>query len=153
MHKANDSLMVAPWCVARSSALHPVPVCACLTDTSHTSYHCSLWVDWCSEWFMLAWCSIVLHVCCSAACPQVNSPCVCVCMRACVALRRLWGGQRAKNLVLDGGICVKSERNWENEVGSNSPLYCLHLCSLFHLCYSSLLSCWQFLIPALMLSC
>lgn len=80
--KARGSLMVAQWGVSPSAALHPVPVCACLTDTSHTGCHCSLWVDWCSQWLMLAWSSVVLHVCCSTACPQVTFP-LCVCLSEC----------------------------------------------------------------------
>lgn len=69
--------MVLQWNVAPSAALHLVPVCACLTDTSHTSYHCSLWVDRCSQWLMLVGNSVVLHMCCSAACPRVTFLCVC----------------------------------------------------------------------------
>lgn len=87
-HKANGSLMVAQWSVAPFAALHPVPVCACLTDTSHTGYHCSLWVDWCSQWVMLAGNSMVLHVCCSTACPQVTFPWLCVCVLLCEHLRK-----------------------------------------------------------------
>lgn len=84
--KARGSLMVVQWGVSPSAALHHVPVCACMTDTSHTGCHCSLWVDWCSQWLMLAWSSVVLHVCCSTACPQVTfPPCVrewvCFCVR------------------------------------------------------------------------
>lgn len=82
-HKANGSLMMAQWGVAPSAALHPVPECACLTDTSYTGYHCSLRVDWCSQWVMLAGTSMVLHVCCSTACPQVTFLCVCMCASVC----------------------------------------------------------------------
>ena len=61
-----------------------VPVCACLIDTSHTSYHCSLWAGACSQWFILPASSMVLHVCCSTACPQVTLPCARV--RVCASI-------------------------------------------------------------------
>lgn len=80
--------MAAQWGVEPSSALHPVPVCACLIDTSHTSYHCSLWADGCSQWFMLAASSMVLHVCCSTACPRVTLPWARVCFCASILGRQ-----------------------------------------------------------------
>lgn len=83
-YHANHSRMAAQWGVEPSAALHPVPVCACLIDTSHTSYHCSLWADCCSQWFILPASSMVLHVCCSTA-PRSLFP-ACACARFCASI-------------------------------------------------------------------
>lgn len=116
-HKANGSLMVAQWGVVPSAALHPVPVWACLTDTSHTGCHCSLWVDWCSEWLMLAGSSVVLHMCCSTACPQVTFPHVCACAFVWVFKEdkddMITTLKQWKSLIQDTGVCVKSEKETE----------------------------------------
>lgn len=114
-------------------------MCACLTDTSHTGCHCSLWVDWCSRWLMLARSSVVLHVCCSTACPQVTFPSVCVCVWAF-----LWVLEVDKddmiNILKDK---TKQKKNYFTPLALPITdewygLSCIHLSSLVHRCYPSL---------------
>lgn len=132
--------MVAQWGVPPSAALHPVPVCACLTDTSHTGCHCSLRVDECSVWVTLAGSSVVLHVCCSSARPQVTFPCGCAFVRVfeedrddmITTLKNHNNKNRFSMLafVLNRG---EKLRKWCGQ-DAIPPVCCLHLCSLFRHC-------------------
>lgn len=150
--------MVAQWGVAPSTALHPVPVCVCLTDTSHTGCHCSLWVDWCSEWLMLAGSSVVLHVCCSTACPQVTFPCVCACAFVCgFEEDKDDMMERKKKKLRYWPLCVnqREKREMMRAVYNSStvlppPMFLLCFITVIPL---SLLSFLPFPIAALTLSC
>lgn len=148
---------MAQWGVAPSAALHPVPECACLTDTSYTGYHCSLCADWCSQWVMLAGTSMVLHVCCSTACPQVTFLCVCVCafvrVRFCASIwrRQRWNdyyfNRADKTQFKIVGFVVLNQREKLRGWGEQyviPPLYLLHLPMFF---VSSLVSCYPSFSP------
>lgn len=114
---------------------------ACLTDTSYTGCHCSLWTDWCSGWLDAGWeicgtTTCMLHHCLS--CPPGHvSLCVLMCFYLPCEKDKL-------------GVITNEQKMYE-WCGHFliPPLYCLNLYSLFHYCYLSVIPdpCTEVFLP------